>query len=112
MKKFWLVFVCVCLLSLLSPQVPVVGFSGIPSVPLALADDVTVPLTLADEATLPPSPPGPVKPNPPPAFPPEPQLPTISHLLGQSRELELEIGARILKFCAAEKTIVMGRDGS
>ncbi|MCX5977824.1 MAG: amidase domain-containing protein [Coprothermobacterota bacterium] len=112
MKKFWLVFVCVCLLSLLSPQVPVVGSSGIPSVPLALADDVTVPLTLADEATLPPSPPGPVKPNPPPAFPPEPQLPTISHLLGQSRELELEIGARILKFCAAEKTIVMGRDGS
>lgn len=112
MKKFWLVFVCVCLLSLLSPQVPVVGSSGIPAVPLALADDITLPLTLTDEATLPPSPPGPVEPNPPLAFPPEPQPPAIPHLSGQSRELELEIGNRILKFCAAEKEIVLGRDGS
>lgn len=80
--------------------------SGIPSVPLALADEVTVPLALADEVTLPPPPPGPVEPNPPPAFPPEPQPPAITHLSGQSREFELEIGNRILSFCAAEKEVI------
>src|SRR5450756_50645 len=114
MKRFWLVFVCVCLLSLINPQIPMIESSGIPSVPLALADaladEVTVPLALADKATLPPPPPGPVEPNPPPAFPPEPQPPAITHLSGQSRELELEIGNRILGFCAAEKEAIRSGD--
>jgi len=93
MKKTLIVIACLSFGALVAFQIP----SG--------SNLSFLPLASAEEDSLPPSPPGGFEPSSSPTLPPEPWPPSITHLSGQSRELELEIGTRVLNFCAAEKKL-------
>lgn len=99
MKKILVVIICFSFGALITLQFP------------SVSNLSPLPLALAEEDSLPPFPLG-FKPSPSPALPPEPRPPTITHLSGQSRELELEIGTRVLNFCAAEKETIRSGDGA